>query len=126
MLRGSGRTARIALPHLSSACLAVLAALPLSACEGADPAAARGGGDFARACAACHGTDARGLQGLGANLRTSEFVADSTDEDLIDLIKAGKDATDTHPAMPAKGGVPSLTDERLADIVAYIRSLRDD
>jgi len=86
----------------------------------------RGRDTFSRACAACHGTDARGLEGLGADLRISEFVGAATDAQLIEMIKAGKDATATHPAMPPRGGVPTLTDERLADVVAYIRSLRED
>ncbi|MEZ6243736.1 MAG: cytochrome c [Phycisphaerales bacterium] len=108
-------------------CLVVVlvGALTAAGCDGQDPAVKRGRDTFTRACAACHGTDAQGLEGLGANLRTSEFVGQSTDAQLIEMIKAGKDATDTHPAMPPKGGVVTLTDERLADVVAYIRSLRD-
>ncbi len=99
--------------------------LVLAGCDRPDPAISRGRTEFARSCAACHGVDARGLEGLGANLRTSEFVGESTDAELVEMIKQGKDATESHPAMPAKGGNATLTDERLADIVVYIRSLRD-
>lgn len=98
----------------------------LPACDQPDPAIARGRRNFNRSCAACHGQLATGLPGLGANLRTSEFVGTATDDELIAMIKAGKSATETHPMMPPKGGIPTFTDDDLRDIVAYIRSIRVD
>ncbi|MER3514081.1 MAG: hypothetical protein C4310_06580 [Chloroflexota bacterium] len=79
-------------------------------------------------CAACHGTDAKGLPGLGKDLTASQFVKSQTDEQLVEFIKKGRDTSDpantTGVAMPPKGGDPSLTDDQLRAIVAYIRTLQ--
>lgn len=84
---------------------------------------------YAQSCAACHGPDARGIQGLGKNLRSSEFVKGLSDAELVEFIKKGRDASDpantTGVAMPPKGGNPSLTDQDLYDIVAYMRSIEE-
>nr|WP_290669257.1 cytochrome c [Ardenticatena sp.] len=84
---------------------------------------------YAQSCAACHGPDARGIQGLGKNLRSSEFVKGLSDDELVEFIKKGRDTSDpantTGVAMPPKGGNPSLTDQDLYDIVAYIRSIEE-
>jgi mono/diheme cytochrome c family protein len=78
-------------------------------------------------CAPCHGPDAKGVQGLGQNLTTSAFVRQQTDEQLLEFLKKGRMPTDpanvTGMAMPPKGGNPDLTDQDLADIIAFIRTL---
>lgn len=100
----------------------------------AEPQAASGPGDpakgkelFAGTCSACHGLNGEGIPGLGKDMTASEFIADKTDTELIEFIKIGRDPSDplntTGVAMPPKGGNPSLNDEKLQDIVAYIRSL---
>lgn len=93
-----------------------------------DPAmVAEGQTLFTSACTACHGMDARGVTGLGKDLVASEFVHSISDEELIAFIKTGRPAWDpantTGIDMPPKGGNPAITDEQLASIVAYIRSL---
>ncbi|MDH5508231.1 MAG: cytochrome c [Anaerolineae bacterium] len=79
-------------------------------------------------CIACHGADATGVEGLGKDLTTSEFLADSTDEELIAFIIAGRPMTDpantTGVDMPPRGGNPNLTDEEIADVVSFVRSLQ--
>ncbi|MEZ5175434.1 MAG: cytochrome c [Acidimicrobiia bacterium] len=78
-------------------------------------------------CAACHGPTAGGIDGLGKPLAPSEFVTSNTEDELVAFIKVGRPAGD--PAntqgvdMPPKGGNPSLTDEDLHDVAAYIKSL---
>ncbi len=90
--------------------------------------AAAGDTLFASSCASCHGPDAAGLPGLGKNLVGSEFVTSMTDAELVDFIKQGRPAS--HPDneagvdMPPKGGNPSLDDQDILDIVAYLRTLR--
>lgn len=117
----------------------VAAAMVLGACgggaatpEGAAPPipagdAGRGKTVFNGTCAACHGPDATGLPGLDKNLTTSEFAAGKTDAELVAFIKAGRPTNDpmntTGVAMPPKGGNAALTDQDLADVVAYIRTL---
>ncbi len=82
---------------------------------------------FAQTCSACHGPTAEGIQGLGKDLTTSEFVAGLSDTDLIAFIKVGRGSTDplntTGIDMPPKGGNPALNDEDLQNIVAYLRTI---
>jgi disulfide bond formation protein DsbB len=82
---------------------------------------------FAGTCSACHGPEGEGVPGLGKDMTASTFIASQSDAELIDFIKQGRDPS--HPlnttgvAMPPKGGNPTLTDENLSDIVAFIRSI---
>lgn len=82
---------------------------------------------FAGTCATCHGPDGKGITGLGKDFTTSQFVADSTDAELVAFLEVGRLADDpantTGVAMPPKGGNPSLDDEDLADVVAFVRTL---
>ena len=88
----------------------------------------RGDAVYASTCATCHGAIGEGVTGLGLPLVSSEFVHSMIDAQLVAFIKEGRDAS--HPdnttgvAMPPKGGNPSLTDEDLADVVAFLRTLR--
>jgi len=88
---------------------------------------ANGGKIFATACVACHGPEGKGVTGLGKDLTTSEWVGEQTDVQLVEFIKVGRDAT--HPlnttgvAMPPKGGNPAMSEQEIADIVAFVRSI---
>lgn len=88
---------------------------------------AKGKEIFMNTCASCHGADARGMPGLGKDWTTSEFIASQTDEQLLEFIKKGRPATDpantTGVDMPPKGGNPSLTDEDLINVIAFMRSV---
>lgn len=83
---------------------------------------------FVTSCAACHGLAGEGLPGLGKDMTTSEFIASKTDAELVEFIKVGRDPSDplntTGVAMPPKGGNPSLSDEELYNIVAYLRTIQ--
>ena len=80
-------------------------------------------------CVACHGPDAKGVSGLGKDLVESKFVDSLSDEELVAFIAEGRPAYDpantTGIDMPARGGISSLTDEDLASVVAYLRTLTD-
>ncbi len=80
-------------------------------------------------CIKCHGPDATGIEGSGTNLTTSEFIPNRTDAELVDYIKVGRPMNDplnkTGIAMPPYGANPSLTDQNLADVVAFLRTLQD-
>ena len=120
-----------------AALAAVTLIMILAACGGgpAQPTAAptpsgdatKGKTDFAGTCSACHGPDAKGLPNLGKNLVTSEFVGSKTDAELVEFLKVGRPVTDplntTGVMMPPRGGNPAFTDQDLADIVAYIRTI---
>ncbi|GIK72101.1 MAG: hypothetical protein BroJett021_10890 [Chloroflexota bacterium] len=140
--------------RLIVAALVVLAMAALAACGGGDkneeatpttvPAAAQqqaaapaapvgdaanGAKIFATACVACHGPEGKGVTGLGKDLTTSEWTQQQTDEQLIEFIKRGRDAGDplntTGIAMPPKGGNPAMTDQEIADIVAFMRTIHE-
>lgn len=94
-----------------------------------------GGGDatlgeplFQGTCSACHGPDAMGIEGLGKQLVASEFIQARTDDEMVAFIIEGR-APD-HPdnttgvAMLPRGGNPSLSDDDLYDIVAFLRTLQ--
>ena len=119
-------------------CLLLAVSMLLAACGGSAPAAptkpagpvgdaSKGAQTFAGTCVSCHGPDATGVTGLGKDLTTSEFVKGKSDAELIAFVKAGRSTSDpantTGVDMPAKGGNPALSDQDLADIVAYLRTL---
>ena len=89
--------------------------------------AANGGKIFAMACVACHGPEGKGVTGLGKDLTTSEWVGQQSDTQLVEFIKKGRDAGDplntTGVAMPPKGGNPAMSEQEVADIVAFVRSI---
>jgi mono/diheme cytochrome c family protein len=82
---------------------------------------------FTATCAGCHGADAEGIDGVGKPLADSDYVADTSSADLVIVVTGGRTVDDplntTGIIMPPKGGNPALTDEDIADVVAYIKSL---
>lgn len=117
-------------------------ALALAACGGSDgggdsPTTTASGGDvgnvadgatvYKGTCTACHGPNAEGIVGLGLPLAPSDFVASNSESDLAAFIKQGRSTSDpdntTGIDMPPKGGNPSLNDQDLLDVAAYIQSL---
>ena len=88
------------------------------------PEAAHGRELFMAVCAACHGPQGTGVDGLGKNLVESDFVAGLTDEQMHQFLVTGR--PNARPvAMPPKGGREDFTDEDLRHIVAYVRGLQD-
>jgi disulfide bond formation protein DsbB len=110
-----------------------LSALFLAACGGsAEPTysaedIAQGETIFSSTCSACHGPDAKGLPNLGKDLTTSEYVRDNDDETLLQLLVEGRpsghELNTTGVDMPPKGGNPSLSEDDLKTVVAYLRSI---
>jgi len=93
-----------------------------------DPAAVKAGKTtFMMVCAACHGPKATGIKGLGKPLIGSEFFNGHTDVELLAFLQKGRPVNDplntTGVMMPARGGRPNLTDNDLANVIIYIRSL---
>ncbi len=84
---------------------------------------------FSATCSGCHGSDARGIAGLGKNLVVSDFVSGLDDDELHDFIITGRSAFDpantTGIEMPARGGNPALTDDNIYQIIAYLRTEAD-
>ncbi|MDX1691192.1 MAG: cytochrome c [Acidimicrobiia bacterium] len=90
-------------------------------------AIAAGADIYSRTCAACHGPDATGVQGLGKNLVGTEFVNGRSAEELAAFIAEGRPVdhpdNETGIAMPPRGGNPSLTDRDLLNVALYLQSL---
>jgi mono/diheme cytochrome c family protein len=82
---------------------------------------------FLTVCAACHGTQGMGIQGLGKPLVGSAFFSSLTNAELLTFLQNGRPVNDplntTGVPMPARGGRLGLTDADLANVIAYIRSL---
>ena len=90
--------------------------------------AAHGQELYSSTCSACHGTSGEGIGGLGTQLSDSEFIQSMSNAELVAFIAVGRSTTDpdntTGIAMPPKGGKDALTEQDLADIVAYLRTLQ--
>jgi disulfide bond formation protein DsbB len=95
---------------------------------GGDNAVQEGRKIFSRVCATCHGQDAKGLPRLGKGLLNNEFVQSLSDQELVEFLKTGRPAThplnETGVDMPPRGGDPSISDEDLHNVVAYVRTLQ--
>ncbi|HSJ72313.1 MAG TPA: cytochrome c [Acidimicrobiia bacterium] len=128
--------------NMKVAVLIAVLALVLAACGGGDeggdggstttPGAVGAGNPVAGAsvysgtCSACHAPDLSGIDGLGKPLAPSAFVESNSEEDLVAFLKVGRPASDPLNTqgvdMPPKGGNPSLTDQDLADVSAYLKA----
>lgn len=82
---------------------------------------------FMSGCSPCHGKDARG--GIGKNLVASQFLRGLNDEQVAAFLKVGRGVGDpantTGIAMPPRGGNPTLTDDQLRALAAYLRSIAE-
>jgi disulfide bond formation protein DsbB len=106
----------------------VLTVLPSVQPANYDPAAvAAGQKTFRGVCAACHAVTAMGIEGLGKPLVGSAFFNARTDSQMLDFLHTGRPLSDplntTGVVMPPRGGRPSLTDQDLLNVIAYLRSL---
>lgn len=92
-------------------------------------ARAKGKVIFKKTCVACHGENGEGIEGLGKDWTTSDYIASSSDDELVAFLKVGRTADDplntTGVLMPPKGGDPTLTEDDLYNVVAFMRTLND-
>jgi mono/diheme cytochrome c family protein len=77
-------------------------------------------------CASCHGESLAGVAGLGRELVPSSFISNTSEDDLVAFIIEGRpiDHPDniTGVAMLPRVGNPSLSNQDIANIVAYIKA----
>jgi cbb3-type cytochrome c oxidase subunit III len=76
---------------------------------------------FLRNCAGCHGMNGRG--GMAPEIGNPVFQQAATDDFIVRTIRNGRAAT----AMPAfqRAEAPALGDQEIADLLAYLRTLRE-
>ena len=80
--------------------------------------AADGDAVFKGRCAACHGSDGKGKSAIGTpDFTSAKTLSGLSDADVIDTIRNGRKGT----IMPAWSG--KLSDEEIAAVAAYVRSL---
>ncbi len=84
---------------------------------------------FEETCAGCHGFKGEGVPSLGLPLVTSPLVLYASDADLLAFLRVGRASGQpdnvTGVSMPPSGGRPDWSDADFADIIAYLRLLRD-
>lgn len=76
-------------------------------------------------CSACHGADAKGLPGVGANLTDSEWnYSKGTYDDIVKQVMSGvpADKSKSGAVMPPKGG-SQLNDAQVKAVAAYVWTL---
>lgn len=78
-----------------------------------------GGQLFARNCLGCHGTGGRG--GIAPEIGNPVFQSAASDDFIVQTIRNGRANT----AMPAfqRPEAPSLSDQDIADVLAYLREV---
>ncbi len=84
-------------------------------------AQAQSGADtYKSKCAMCHAADGSGSTPAGKSMKTPSLLApdivSKSDADMIDVTKSGKGK------MPAYSG--KLTDPKIKDVIAYMRTLQ--
>ena len=90
--------------------------------------ATRGRALYLGSCYSCHGIGGEGIAKQGASLLSSAFVAEQSDTEALAFLKQGRQpfhaASTMNLLMPPRGGNPTLNDEKLVDIIAYVRELQ--
>ena len=78
---------------------------------------------FKKTCASCHGADGKGMPNNGPDLTASQFVKDTSDEDLLTYVQVGREVPGGVP-MPPRGGFTEemLPDEDIMKVIAYLRN----
>jgi mono/diheme cytochrome c family protein len=80
---------------------------------------------YATQCVACHGADAKGVEGLGLSLVESELVAGSSPDELVAFLQAGRQpgSSDsvTGVPMPAFAWMEAAD---LTEVAGYLKSIQ--
>ena len=78
-------------------------------------------------CAELHGGFAKGVEGLGLSLVDSGFLASVRTDGFVSFMHVGRPSSlpdnTTGVGCPPLGGNPTLTDEDLTTLLAYLQSL---
>ena len=77
---------------------------------------------YSQTCIACHGANGKGALPGVSNFTTADGPLAKSDAELIKSITDGLATPGAALSMPAKGGIPSLTDDDVRALIAYLRS----
>ncbi len=111
----------------SCASIALLASFMTPAAASANDAAApghvaAGQAIYSMTCIACHGANGKGMIPGVSDFTKNDGPLAKSDEELVKSISEGLATPGAALTMPAKGGIPSLTDGDILSLVAYLRS----
>jgi cytochrome c5 len=81
----------------------------------------RGATVYSQTCIACHGADGKGTIPGIPDLTSAKGRLTKTDDILLTNMIMGYQSEGALMAMPPKGGNPDLTDQDMADVLAYLR-----
>jgi disulfide bond formation protein DsbB len=81
------------------------------------------------ACAACHGQDARGIEGIDLDLRRSKFIGGATPEELALFLIRGLSINNpfnvSEIRMPPRGGREDMDNQDMLHIAGYLKSINN-
>ncbi|MBO6514253.1 MAG: c-type cytochrome [Phycisphaerales bacterium] len=80
---------------------------------------------YKKTCASCHGADAKGMANNGPDLTASEFIRDSSEEELLTYVQVGREVPGGVP-MPPRGGFTEemLPDEDIKKVIVYLKNMK--
>ena len=113
---------KIAFRKLPAMVLLLSGASLLSSCAQAQDSANldRGREVFDGTCVLCHGADGKGDLPGTPDFTKSGGVLSQDEDVLIDHITNGFESPGSVMPMPARGSNPDLTDQDIADVLAYL------
>lgn len=88
--------------------------------EAADAAA--GKTVYSQTCIACHGAEGKGTIPGVADLTDNDGALSKSDAELVKNISEGFQSPGSFMAMPPKGGNPTLSEEDVQAVLAYLRA----
>ena len=77
---------------------------------------------YSQTCIACHGTNGKGAIPGVADLTKGDGALSKPDEALLNSITEGFQSPGSALAMPPRGGNPTLTEEDVEAVLAYLRA----
>ncbi|NOX95392.1 MAG: cytochrome c [Alphaproteobacteria bacterium] len=81
----------------------------------------RGAAVYSQTCIACHGADGKGTIPGIPDLTSAKGRLTKIDDIVLTNMIKGFQSEGSLMAMPPKGGNPDLTDQDMADVLAYLR-----
>jgi mono/diheme cytochrome c family protein len=104
--------------------IAAASTLALLAAAGAHAADANTVKFFKETCGVCHGENGEGTPGLAPNLKGNAWVKGASDGDIATTITKGREgAAKRHKEIPGPMPANSMSDNRLKNVIAYLREL---
>ncbi len=77
---------------------------------------------YSQTCIACHGVNGKGVLPGVSNFKSADGPLAKSDAELAKSINEGLATPGAALSMPAKGGNPSLTDDEVQALIAFLRS----